>query len=127
MPPRAISIMYLVQVLLLSLAWLLTARFVKTAEVSWETVGVGIINDIPFFRWLKSYTGWGLLLLLVPLAAAIVCTRLSCAHREQALVGPGGFRLCLVITLITTTFAVFVVWNAFKFAFSPPIVTLLGT
>ena len=124
MPPRAVSILCLLQVLLLSLAWLLTSRFIGTAEKSWGDL-VPLI-EMPMFRWLHAYSTWGLLLLLIPVGLALLCAKLSSTHQEMALVSGGGFRVCVTVTLLSAFFGVFTVWNAFQLAFRPPLITLLG-
>jgi hypothetical protein len=123
MPTRAVTIMCLVQIGLLVLAWMLTSKFTHMAERAWETLDR--FHTPRLFKWLCGYRTWGLSLLTVPVAVAVFCTRLTATHRGIAIVGEGGFRCGLMATLCVMAFAIFVIWTSFNYAFSPGVMTPL--
>ena len=117
MPTRAVTIMCLVQVGLLVLAWMLTSKFVRIAERTWEADGYFWGFETPMFQWLRGYRGWGLWLLAVPVTVALLCTLLSKNHRDIAIVSEGGFRLGVFVTILAVVFTVFVIWVSAQYAF----------
>lgn len=125
MPTRAVTILCLVQVATLVVAWVLTSRFVRVAERVWEADDYFWGFDTPLFRWLQRYRDWGVALILFPAALTALCARLTTCHRELAILGEGGFRIVLIATVCCLGFAAFVIWGSFQCAFGPRVVTLI--
>ena len=98
MPTRAVTIMCLVQVVFLVLAWMLTSKFVRIVE----RFNDGLRREFdPTTLWFRNY---GILLLLAPIVIAYFCSKLSETHRDIALVGEDGTRLAIASTLIVALF-----------------------
>jgi hypothetical protein len=97
MPPRVLSILCLIQFLIIGGAYLACSWGLKAAE--------NMYSD----DWYLE-TGWGkmvwlvknfiLLWLLIPVALAWVCARVSKSHRDIAWTGPDGSWLAVAVTLL---------------------------
>jgi hypothetical protein len=113
MPTRAVTIMCLVQIVFLVLAWMLSAKFTGLIE----KFGQGGIEGVP--PALIRFRTYGLLLLTVPLGVAVLCTILTRSYRDIAILGNGGFYLALVSTILMAGFAALVTYVAYHNAFVP--------
>ena len=115
MPTRAVTIMCLVQVVFLVLAWMLTSKFVRFAERT-EDQFYHAIEDIRQARMLFWFRSYGLLLLLAPVLIAYFCARLAETHRDIALVGADGTTLAIASTVVIALFSGYVVMSAMSLA-----------
>ncbi len=115
MPTRAVTILCLVQVVFLVLAWMLTSKFLRFAErTAWLDYQSFAIREARLLFWFRNY---GLWLLAVPVTVALLCTLLSKNHRDIAIVSEGGFRLGVFVTILAVVFTVFVIWVSAQYAF----------
>ncbi len=114
MPTRDVTIMCLVQVVLLVLAWMLTSKFVRFAErTAFLDFHASEIREARMLFWFRNY---GLFLLLEPVLIAYFCAKLAKPHRDIVMVGPDGAGLAIVSTVIIAGFSGYVVLPAMSLA-----------
>lgn len=114
MPTRSVTVMCLIQLILLLMAWVLSSKLVR----------VGLEHSEAFLQsrdvsGLVHFRDFGLVALIIPVIIATVCTRLTKLHRDIAILGSDGFGLAIISTLAVAFFSSSVVIASMKVAFFP--------
>ena len=112
MPTRAVTILCLIQVFALTACYLMAAAWLRaiekvTEDPDWlqHTRWFGQMSFVRSFIWL---------LLLIPIANAVVCAKYTRTHRDMALLGQDGFWLAVAVTVVVAIYAIATILTAFQ-------------
>jgi len=104
--------MCLIQVFALTGCYLMAAAWLRALEKS--TDDLDWLQNTRWFGQLSFVRSFIWLLLLIPIANAVVCTRCTHTHRDFALLGQDGFWLAVAVTVVVAIYAMGTMLTAFQ-------------
>ncbi len=112
MPTRAVTILCLIQVFALTACYLMAAAWLRAWEKS--THDLDWLQDTHWFGKMSFVRSFIWLLLLIPIANAVVCAKCTRTHRDMALLGQDGFWLAVGVTVVVAIYAMATILTAFQ-------------
>ena len=112
MPTRIVTILCLIQVFALAACYLMAAAWLRAAEKS--THHSDWLQHTHWFSQMSFVRSFIWLLLLIPIANAVVCAKCTRTHRDIALLGQDGFWLAVVVTVVVAIYAMATILTAFQ-------------
>lgn len=97
--------MGILQVMALLGCYLVVCGFLKVWEKGLDSEELESLRGTRWYERMNFVRVFIWLLLLVPVAMAFICTKLTRAHRDIAYLGPDGFWLAVTVTLIVFIYA----------------------
>lgn len=112
MPTRAVTVMCLIQVFALTACYLMAAAWLR----GWEkaTDDLDWLQRTRWFEKMSFVHSFIWLLLLIPIANAVVCAICTRTHRDMALLGQDGFWLAVAVTVVVAIYAMTTILAAFQ-------------